>query len=188
MGVGWSPYRLLAPGGRGGKLNIFIFHRVRPAPDPLFPWDMDAAGFSALLAFLRRWFTVLPLDEAVRRLESDTLPPAAVSVTFDDGYADNLTVARPLLERYEVPATVFVANGYLDGGRMWNDTVIEAVRTSRAVELDLRDEGLSFVALRTAEEKRQAIDALLAQVPPRARTRAAGSARGAASRWGYPTI
>jgi peptidoglycan/xylan/chitin deacetylase (PgdA/CDA1 family) len=168
MGVGWTPYRLLAPGGRSGKLNIFIFHRVRPVPDALFPWDIDAAGFAALLAFLRRWFNPLPLAEAVRRLGDETLPPAAASVTFDDGYADNLAVALPLLRRHGVPATVFVACGFLDGGRMWNDTVIEAVRSSRAAQLDLRDDGLALYPVGTDEDKRAAIDALLPALKYRA--------------------
>jgi peptidoglycan/xylan/chitin deacetylase (PgdA/CDA1 family) len=79
--------------------------------------------------------------------------------TFDDG-CDNFT-ALPLLKRYAMPATVFVACGYLNGGRMWNDTIIEAIRTCRKAELDLRDDGLPRLAVGTAEEKRQAIDTLL---------------------------
>jgi len=161
MAVSWSPYRLIAPAGPGGKLNVFIFHRVRAACDPLFPGEVDRPAFAARLAFLRRWFNLLPLDEALRRLDDQTLPPAAASLTFDDGYADNLTVATPLLQRYGVPATVFVATGYLDGGRMWNDTVIEAVRASRGAALDLRDEGVGLFPVGTVEEKRRAIDALL---------------------------
>jgi len=155
---------LLAPGGRRGKLNVFIFHRVRPGPDPLFPWDLDAKGFAALLTFLSRWFNVLPLSEALARLADRSLPPAAASLTFDDGYADNFTVALPLLKRYAMPATVFVASGYLNGGRMWNDTIIEAIRTCPESELDLRDDGLPPFALGTAEAKRQAIDALLGEL------------------------
>ena len=159
-----SPYRLLAPGGRSGKLNIFIFHRVRPAIDPLFPWDLDAVAFEKLLAFLRRWCNPLPLGEAVTRLTEHALPPAAASLTFDDGYADNLTVALPLLKRFGVPATVFVAPGYLDGGRMWNDTVIESIRSSREATLDLRDEGLSAHAVGTTEAKQRTIATFLADL------------------------
>jgi len=164
MPATWSPYRLLAPGGPRGKLNVFIFHRVRPAPDPLFPWDLDAERFVALLRFLARWFNVIPLSEAVARLRARSLPPAAASLTFDDGYADNFTVALPLLERYAMPATVFVASGYLDGGRMWNDTVIEAIRACREPALDLRDDGLPRLAVATDEEKRKAIDILLGEL------------------------
>lgn len=164
MSAAWSPYRLLAPGGRRGKLNVFIFHRVRPARDPLFPGEADAKEFENFLAFLARWFNVLPLSEAVNRLRDRSLPPAAASLTFDDGYADNLTVALPLLKRHGMAATVFVATGFLNGGRMWNDTVIEAIRACRRAELDLEDLGLPRLAVGTDEQKRLAIDALLGQL------------------------
>jgi peptidoglycan/xylan/chitin deacetylase (PgdA/CDA1 family) len=164
MPASWSPYSLLAPGGRRGKLNVFIFHRVRPAPDPLFPWDLDANGFATLLGFLSRWFNVVPLSDAVARLRNRNLPPAAASLTFDDGYADNFTVALPLLQRYAMPATVFVACGYLNGGRMWNDTIIEAIRTCREGELDLSDDGFPRFVVDTAEQKRLAINMLLREL------------------------
>lgn len=164
MSPTWSPYRLLAPGGPDGKLNVFIFHRVRPSRDPLFPFELDAVAFERLLAFLTRWFNLLPLGEAVKRLGARTLPPAAACLTFDDGYADNLIVGLPLLERYGASATVFVASGYLDGGRMWNDTVIEAIRSCRVTVLDLRDDGLPLTPVGTLEEKCKAIDTLLGEL------------------------
>ncbi|HZF26861.1 MAG TPA: polysaccharide deacetylase family protein [Steroidobacteraceae bacterium] len=58
------------------------------------------------------------------------LPPAAVCITFDDGYRDNADVAMPILKRHGVAATFFVASAYVDGGMMWNDKVIEAVRVA----------------------------------------------------------
>jgi peptidoglycan/xylan/chitin deacetylase (PgdA/CDA1 family) len=59
-----------------------------------------------------------------------------VSITFDDGYADNLEIALPVLRRYELPATVFVAARYLDGGIMWNDVVGEAIAKTCSPSLD----------------------------------------------------
>ena len=73
------------------------------------------------------------------RLQQGRLPPRALAITFDDGYADNRTVAAPLLERHGLPCTFFVATGFLDGGRMWNDTLIETVRRAPGQTLDLRD-------------------------------------------------
>lgn len=127
--------------GRGGvnRLSIFIYHRVLPAPDPLFPGEVDAAQFDAQVAWITRWFTVLPLAEAVRRMQQGSLPPGAAAITFDDGYADNLQHAEPVLRRHGASATLFVATGFLDGGCMWNDRVIEAVRRTRQTVLDLPD-------------------------------------------------
>ncbi|HEU5481453.1 MAG TPA: polysaccharide deacetylase family protein, partial [Candidatus Tumulicola sp.] len=83
-------------------------------------------------------------------------------MTFDDGYADNATVALPILREAGVHATFFVATSYLDGGRMWNDTVIEAVRAARGPGLDLAAAGLGEHAIATVAERRATIDRLLA--------------------------
>ncbi len=129
--------RRLAPGGRNGKLSIFIFHRVLPVADPLLPFEPSAKQFDWMVRFIARTFNVLPLSEAARRLQVGTLPPAAATITFDDGYADNLLIAWPILKRHGVPATFFITTAFLEGGRMWNDDVIEAFRLAQAAELDL---------------------------------------------------
>lgn len=105
----------------------------------MFPDEVDAERFDQLCSWVANWFNVLPLDLAVARLQNGTLPTCAMSITFDDGYADNCTIAAPILQRHGLTATFFVATGYLNGGRMWNDTVIEAVRRSGLDRLDLRD-------------------------------------------------
>jgi peptidoglycan/xylan/chitin deacetylase (PgdA/CDA1 family) len=74
-------------------------------------------------------------------------------ITFDDGYLDNFTTALPILRRHAVPASFFIATGYLNGGRMWNDTVAEAVRQTSKRELELRSLGLVKLPTSTAPEK-----------------------------------
>jgi peptidoglycan/xylan/chitin deacetylase (PgdA/CDA1 family) len=122
---------------RGPRLSILIFHRVLPKPDPLMPGEPDAAAFEARMRWLSAGFRVMPLIEATRRLRDGSLPANAACITFDDGYADNLTVAAPILARLRISATFFIATGFLDGGRMWNDTVIESVRACPAGVMDL---------------------------------------------------
>ncbi|MEO8027613.1 MAG: polysaccharide deacetylase family protein [Bryobacteraceae bacterium] len=136
-------YRLVSPAGARARLSILIFHRVLPQPDPLLPWDPDTARFDAILRFIGEHFVVLPLRDAVERLQRGDLPAAAACITFDDGYADNVTLALPSLQRHGLHATFFIATAFLDGGRMWNDDVIEAVRTIPPGRLDLRDLGLA---------------------------------------------
>jgi peptidoglycan/xylan/chitin deacetylase (PgdA/CDA1 family) len=131
-------FSLLSPSGSRARLNVLIFHRVLPQPDPLFPDEVHAARFDELLDWLKSWFNVLPLDAAVRQLADGSLPARAAALSFDDGYADNHDVALPLLKKHGLPCSFFVATGFLDGGRMWNDTLIEAVRGSKLPLLDLR--------------------------------------------------
>jgi hypothetical protein len=114
--------------GADAKLSILIYHRVLPVPDPLFPTETTVESFDAQLGLLKSLFNVLPLPEAVARLKAGTLPARAASITFDDGYADNFTRALPILQKHGLHATFFIATAYLDGGRMFNDTVIESIR------------------------------------------------------------
>ena len=139
---------LVWAGSRGSaaqRLLILAYHRVLPARDAQLRGDPVVEEFDTQVATLKSRFNVVRLDEGVRRLRDGTLQPASVAITFDDGYADNHDVALPVLRRHAVPATFFIANGYLDGGRMWNDTVIESVRRIQrpAIALAELDTGLA---------------------------------------------
>lgn len=149
---------------RRQTLTTLIFHRVLPAPDPLRPGEPDQLRFDQLMRFIAGNFAVLPLPEAVNQLQRGTLPRRACCITFDDGYADNLTIALPILEKYKLPATVFVATGYLDGGRMFNDAVIDAIALAKTDLLDLRLLDLGLFPLSTVEDKRGAIAAILNRI------------------------
>ncbi|WP_377702785.1 polysaccharide deacetylase family protein [Pseudoduganella sp. UC29_71] len=159
-----SLLRLGALGRARRSLSILIYHRVLPAPDPLFPDEVDAARFEQQMAWLKQGFRVMPLAEAARRLREGTLPPRAACVTFDDGYADNAEIALPILQRHGVPATFFVATGFLNGGRMWNDTVIELVRRAPGPRLELAALDLGSHALDSDGARTAAIQALLDQL------------------------
>jgi len=132
-----------SPAGEGGRLSVLIFHRVLPQPDPLFPDEVDATRFNLICGWLKAWFNVLPLDQAVARLKSGTLPERAACITFDDGYADNYHVALPILQRHGLTATFFIATGFLDGGRMWNDTIIETVRGRKDMSIAERQTSIA---------------------------------------------
>ena len=154
----------LSPAGSRGRLTILIFHRVHARPDPLFPNEMHAAGFAGRMECVRHWFNVLPLDEAIAALDRGSIPARALAITFDDGYADNATVALPILRRLGLPATFFVATRFLDGGRMWNDTVIEAVRAAAGSELDLSTHGWGKHAIESPQQRKAAIGAILTRL------------------------
>ena len=155
---------LLSPAGERGRLSILIYHRARATPDPIFRDEIDAATFERHMALLAAEFNVLPLGEACARLARGGLPARSVCITFDDGYADNEQTALPILKRFGLRATFFVATGFIDGGIMFNDGVIEAVRRAPAGTYDLSRLNLGRYSLGDHTSRRAAIDALLAQI------------------------
>lgn len=101
---------------------ILLYHRVSDLPTDPHSLAVTSRHFQEHLDVLCARTRPMRLSELIRGMADGTLPDRAAAVTFDDGYSDNLTVARPLLQRYDVPATVFVATGYLNGQReFWWD-------------------------------------------------------------------
>lgn len=152
----------------GDRLLILIYHRVHAEPDPMFLGEPTAESFRWQMELVASFARPVDLAEGVRRLGQGTLPPRAVAVTFDDGYADNFSVAAPILHAAGIPATFFVATGFLDGGRMWNDTVIEAVRRAQGPGLDLRGLGLNGpLSVRDTRDRRETAKKILVAIKHR---------------------
>ena len=145
-------------------LSILIYHRVLAGPDPLLPDVPDVAAFDRQMRLLRRFFRVMPLATALRQLRQGTLPARALCITFDDGYADNAELALPVLQRHGLHATFFIATAYLNGGRMWNDEVIDYVRQAPAGRLDFSMVGCGSLPGYTHAQRRAAIDRVLTQL------------------------
>lgn len=156
--------RVLSPPGARARLAILMYHRVLTMPDAL-TGEVHASDFDVQMRALRECFNVLPLAEATERLANGTLPSRSVAITFDDGYADNALVAVPILKAHRLHATFFVADGYLNGGRMFNDTVIEAVRRARGPMLELSVAGLPpALPVGSVAEKQAAVARILGSV------------------------
>jgi peptidoglycan/xylan/chitin deacetylase (PgdA/CDA1 family) len=118
----WIRNRLV----RGGL--ILLYHRVAEAPSDPQSLCVTPGHFVAHLEILRKSGYPIRLQQLVEALQDGRLPDRAVVVTFDDGYADNLHNAKVLLERHDIPATVFVTTGYLGHDReFWWDELEKLV-------------------------------------------------------------
>jgi peptidoglycan/xylan/chitin deacetylase (PgdA/CDA1 family) len=160
---------------RNAALLVLIFHRVMATHDPLLASEPDADTFAAQMRLIAQNFNVLRLTDGIERLQGGRLPRRAVCVTFDDGYANNYDIALPILSAHGIPATVFVAPAFLNGGRMFNDTIIESLRRAPA-ELDLRAEQIGVLRLGDLQSRSQAVEKVIAQLkhlPPQQRWEAA---------------
>ena len=110
----WLQARVL-----GGAL-ILGYHRIASTGRDGYEVCVSPENFAGHMEVLRKYVHPISLSKLVQGLKEGSLPPRAVAVTFDDGYADNLYSAKPLLEKYEISATVFICTGYM-GREFWWD-------------------------------------------------------------------
>jgi peptidoglycan/xylan/chitin deacetylase (PgdA/CDA1 family) len=101
---------------------VLLYHRVASTTDDPFRLCVSPHNFAEQLDVLRRSATVVPMKRLVNADARPALPKRAVAITFDDGYADNLTAAKPLLAAAAASATVFVTTGAL-GEEFWWDAL-----------------------------------------------------------------
>ncbi|MEZ5481318.1 MAG: polysaccharide deacetylase family protein [Porticoccaceae bacterium] len=146
------------------RLSILNYHRVLPEPDFMRMALPTVSEFEWQMELLAQHFNPLPLSEALSLMDYGELPERAVCVTFDDGYADNQALALPVLQRLGVPATIYVATGYLDGGRMWNDTIVEAMRIASKKKVDLSAIGLGIHNINGQDDRRKAAASIISEV------------------------
>lgn len=101
---------------------ILLYHRIADPATDSFKLCVTPQQFAEQMEVVRRYARPVHLSEAVTTIQSGKRPARMIVVTFDDGYADNLHTARPVLERFDVPATIFVATGQIESGReFWWD-------------------------------------------------------------------
>ena len=98
-------------------MPILFYHRV--ADDLANAWTVSNSDFAHQIHWLRRHFEIVSLGEAQRRISQPGVSSQrlAVSITFDDGHADNCLLAIPLLVKHRVPCTYFVAVEHVATGR-----------------------------------------------------------------------
>lgn len=134
--------RTLAPriaSRTGGRGAILLYHRVGDPGSDIWSLGVDPRRFAAQVEMLATEFRPISLLELAAAANRRRIPEGAVAVTFDDGYVDNLHRALPILERFEVPATVFVATGFIGAGRpFWWDEVHRLLDVAPPTEIALR--------------------------------------------------
>jgi peptidoglycan/xylan/chitin deacetylase (PgdA/CDA1 family) len=128
-------------------VRILMYHR--------FP---QTSRFQAQCAHLRKHYHPVSLSEAAERLRDGKLiPERLLVVTVDDGYRDFFENALPILDRYSIPATVFLTTDLPDRNSwLWVDQVAYCIRHSRVQEISLRIGDPQQWMLDTEERRRQA--------------------------------
>lgn len=106
------------------KAFILMYHRVLASGgnQPYFVQSgmyVSASSFEKQIAFLRDRFEVVFFEDLVEKVLNGGDISGHCAITFDDGWLDNYTDAFPLLKKYRVPATIFLATGFVDRGKIF---------------------------------------------------------------------
>jgi peptidoglycan/xylan/chitin deacetylase (PgdA/CDA1 family) len=121
-----------------GRAAILLYHRIaRHVPDPQL-LCVSPENFAAHLGEIKKRYNVMSLADLRRAMRSGGIPKRTVILTFDDGYVDNLWHAKPILERYDCPATVFIVSGSVGSDReLLSDELERIVLLSRTLPRSL---------------------------------------------------
>jgi len=133
------------------QLRILCYHGLWTTPGFQFGNCMflPPEQFEARMAWLKRsGLPVLPLAEAVDRLEEGNLPDAAVAITIDDGWVSTFTHMLPVLERYGLPATLYATTWYAGRDLPVVNVVVQYLKAAAGrVDIDAAAKGAEIEAL-----------------------------------------
>jgi peptidoglycan/xylan/chitin deacetylase (PgdA/CDA1 family) len=132
--------------------RILYYHRVNNDNDPFFP-AISTDLFEAEMRYVSRNYRVVGMTELLQRLEERSTEPV-LAITFDDGYRDNYENAFPILERYGLPATVFLTTGSMDTGEpLWFERLALMIKKTRRASIHLEVAPAQKIWLRTPAER-----------------------------------
>ncbi|WP_448212547.1 polysaccharide deacetylase family protein [Colwellia sp. MEBiC06753] len=146
------------------SLSILIYHQVLAEPDRMRPSEPTAAMFDWQMQLISKYYKPISLTTALAALDNNTLPVNAICVTFDDGYLNNLEVAEPILAKYQIPATVYVATHFAGGTNMFNDRILDLIGDEQRTLFNLSALNMEQQAVNSTQERIVLAHKLIAQV------------------------
>jgi len=129
---------------------ILMYHAIGSSHEPASPYVLPADRFAAQMTWLKKMgYHPISLKQFLAcQHECRPIPVRSVVITFDDGYADNYTHAYPVLQKHNIPATIFLVSGYIGLTNEWDEMKWLARRPlmSWAQVISLVQQGIQFGA------------------------------------------
>ena len=151
-------HHLLQP-ALGGVGVILTLHHVRPPrPDAFQPnrlLEVTPKFFERVLRLLKRKrIDVISIDEMHRRFIENDFKRRFVVITIDDGYKDIKEFAYPLLQKYEMPFTLYIPTSFPDQlGELWWLALEAVIAQSKRIGLEINGEHRHFDCVSVAQKR-----------------------------------
>jgi peptidoglycan/xylan/chitin deacetylase (PgdA/CDA1 family) len=114
----------------GSKFGILCYHRVGTQGVPLFS-RLEPSAFAAQMRYVKKHYRVVPLGQLCDELQDGRRVPPTLAITFDDGYRDLYTHAFPVLQKYQIPATIYLIGRCMESGEVpWYDRIFLALKAA----------------------------------------------------------
>lgn len=113
------------------KALVLMYHKIGNPPSD--PWELAVSqeNFEAHLQVLQKSYNVISSDELISQLQQNKIKNKSVALTFDDGLLNNYELARPLLQKYNIPATFFITDSNIGKNKpFWWDELEETILNS----------------------------------------------------------
>ena len=130
-----------------GNAIVLCYHRVMPDSffckhSPLDPLVVSVSNFERQMIYLSKNYNIISFDDLYNTISSTKTP---LVITFDDGYLDNLINALPILEKYNIPATIYITTKFLKGdGRMWWYELWDNIEKKSKIEFSYEGKVFNF--------------------------------------------
>lgn len=131
------------------KALVLMYHRVAKLESDVWRLAVNPLHFEQHLQVLKKRWAVVPLHKLATDLSNGTLKRNSIAITFDDGYADNFLVAKPLLEKHQLPATFFISSGNIGRQKeFWWDELEQIIlfteKLPRTLSIQIESERIYF--------------------------------------------
>jgi len=122
-------------------ITVLMYHGIVADDEKFHAWTLvRASNFIEQIQYLMENFHIVSMEDALNPAIFETDPLPKVVITLDDGLRDNLTEAFPILQQFRIPATIFVTTEAVQRGKkFWWDQIVQAIESTKATRLDLRD-------------------------------------------------
>ncbi|KJD34539.1 hypothetical protein PK35_01760 [Tamlana nanhaiensis] len=131
------------------KALVLMYHRVCNIKTD--PWELAVSpkNFESQINELKKHYTILPISALFKQFDNLKIKNRSVYITFDDTYQDNFTLAKPILEKHQCPATFFVPNYFTGKQQMfwWDELENIFLHTNilpKTLTLTIKDNTIEF--------------------------------------------
>jgi len=149
------------------KFIILLYHGVLKQKIPVSCWwQLPFEKFKWQLEYLKKHYTVMHLRDVIDKVQrGEHLPDNVAVITFDDGFENNYSVAYPLLQELNLPATIFLTTDFIGTDQMlWPDKLLILFLETKVQEIDLRNFALGILDLSSKEAKQKSFNLISNQL------------------------